>query len=73
MDTLATPGMPISRGRIFHRARTDMSIEGDVFDDRPIIATRLVEASGSTMTGGVPTLGSACAWVSRSCTICRAA
>ena len=36
------------------------------------IATRLVDAVGCTITGGVPTLGSAAAWVIRSATICRA-
>ena len=34
--------------------------------------TRLVDDSGWIITGGVPTCGSACAWVSCSCTICRA-
>jgi hypothetical protein len=73
MATLATPGTPISRGRIFQRARTDMSTRDTDRDDRPIIATRLAEASGWIMIGGLPTFGSACAWVIRSCTICRAA
>ena len=43
-------------------------------DDRPIMATRLAEAIGWIMIGGLPTFGQdACAWVSRSWTICRAA
>jgi hypothetical protein len=37
------------------------------------MATRLAEANGWIMIGGLPTLGSACAWVIRSWTICRAA
>ncbi len=41
-------------------------------DDSLIMATRLTEASGWTMIGGLPTLGRACAWVIRSWTICRA-
>ena len=73
MDTFATPGMPISRGRIFQRASTDRSTRETDGEDSPIIATRPVDASGSSMTGGLPTLGSAWAWVSRSWTICRAA
>ena len=73
MDTLATPGTPISRGRIFHRASTDISTAEAVRKDSPIIATRLAEASGWIMIGGLPTLGSAWAWVIRSWTICRAA
>ena len=73
METLATPGTPISRGRIFQRARTDMSTADTLRDDNPIMATRLAEASGWIMIGGLPTLGSACAWVIRSWTICRAA
>ena len=63
----------MSFGRTFHRASTDMSMSGTVVDLSPIIATRLTDASGSTMIGGLPTLGSACAWVSRSWTIWRAA
>jgi hypothetical protein len=73
MDTFATPRTPISRGRIFHRASTDMSMGDTCRDDNPIMATRLAEASGWIMIGGLPTLGSACAWVIRSWTICRAA
>ena len=42
-------------------------------DDSPIMATRLADASGWIMIGGLPTLGRACAWVIRSWTICRAA
>ena len=72
IDTFATPGMPSSRGRICHRASTDISIGETVDDDRPIIETRLTDERGSTITGGVPTPGRACAWVIRSCTTCRA-
>ncbi len=35
-------------------------------EDSPIMAIRLVEASGSIIIGALPTLGSACAWVIRS-------
>src|SRR6266536_2783757 len=63
----------MSRGRIFHRARTDISIRDTCRDDSLIMAILLVDASGSIMIGGLPTLGRACAWVIRSCTICRAA
>ena len=42
-------------------------------DCSPIMATRLAEASGSTMIGELPTFGRAWAWVRRSCTIWRAA
>ena len=72
MDTFATPGTPISRGRIFQRASTDMVSMDTSRDDSPIIATRLADASGWIMTGGLPTLGRACAWVIRSCTSWRA-
>ena len=72
MATLATPGMPISRGLIFHRASTDMSISDSCFELRPIIMTRLSEATGWIMIGALPTAGSAWACDSRSCTACRA-
>src|SRR6516164_4938566 len=73
MDTLATPCTPMRRGRIFQRASTDMSMRDTCLDESLIMAIRLTEASGWIMIGGLPTLGSACAWVIRSCTICRAA
>src|SRR5215470_11557370 len=73
MDTLATPGTPISRGLIFQRASTDMSIGDTDEDDSLIMATRPDADVGWIMIGGLPTLGSACAWVSRSWTCCRAA
>ena len=72
MDTCATPGMLISRGRIFHRASTDISISDTDADFRPTISTRLVDDVGWIIVGGVPTLGRALAWDIRSCTICRA-
>src|SRR6266851_1967996 len=59
METLATPGTPISRGRIFQRARTDISTADTLRDDNPIMATRLAEANGWLMIGGLPTLASA--------------
>ena len=49
-----------------------MSISETVDDCSPTMATRLVEAVGWITAGGVPTFGSALAWVMRSCTICRA-
>jgi hypothetical protein len=57
MDTFATPGTPISRGRIFHRARTDIATGDTIRDDSPITATRLADASGWIMIGGLPTFG----------------
>jgi hypothetical protein len=64
--------MAISRGRICQRASTDISMSDTSCDRRAIIATRLVEAVGWTITGGAPTLGSAAACDIRSWTICRA-
>ena len=49
-----------------------MSISDTSSSDSPIIMTRLVDDSGWIITGGVPTFGSACACVMRSCTIWRA-
>jgi hypothetical protein len=72
IDTCATPGMAMRRGRSCQRASTDISIRLAWSERRASIATRLVEAVGWTMTGGVPTLGSAAACDIRSCTICRA-
>ena len=72
METLATPGMLIRRGRICQRAWTDISIVDTVGEVSEIMATRLVEDVGCTITGGVPTFGRALAWVIRSCTIWRA-
>jgi hypothetical protein len=73
MVALAGSAPPISRGRIFHRASTDMSMRETCRDDSLIMAIRLAEAVGWIMIGGLPTLGRACAWVIRSWTICRAA
>jgi hypothetical protein len=73
MATFATPGTPMSRGRIFQRASTDMFTWDTSCEDSPIMATRLADASGWIMIGGLPTFGSAWAWVIRSWTICRAA
>src|SRR5262249_61486204 len=63
----------MSRGRIFHRASTDISTGETVADETLTMATRLADASGWIMIGGTPTLGSACGWVIRSCTISRGA
>src|SRR5690348_13578041 len=57
VDTLATPGTPIKRGAMVQRASTDMSISDTVFDDSPIIMTRLVEDKGWSMVGGLDTWG----------------
>src|SRR2546428_9650872 len=73
MATFAPPGTPISRGLIFHRASTDTSIGDTVEDDSLIMAIRPAAAVGWIMIGGLPTLGSACAWVSRSWTCFPAA
>ncbi len=72
MDTWATPGMAMRRGRSCQRASTDISIRETSSERSAIIATRLVAAVGWTMTGGAPTLGSAAACDIRSWTICRA-
>ena len=40
--------------------------------ESPIIMTRLCEESGWIICGGLETFGLACAWVSCSCTSCRA-
>ena len=65
--------MLISRGRICHRASTDICMVETESDRIAIIATRLVDEVGCTMIGGVPTFGNALAWVIRSCVIWRAA
>src|SRR4030095_9465632 len=72
-DTFATPGMLISRGRICQRANTDICTSEAVSDRMAIMATRLVEDVGWIMIGGVPTFGSALAWVIRSWVSCLAA
>ena len=72
METLATPGMPISRGLIFHRARTDISIPESSLELIRTIRTRLVDDSGCMISGGAETFGSAWAWVMRSATSWRA-
>jgi hypothetical protein len=58
-----------------HRARKDRSTRPWVdrsVEVRPTMPTRLIEARGCTMMGGVPTLGRARICVIRSCTIWRA-
>src|SRR5215216_4737958 len=60
-ETLATPGMLISRGLICQRARTDICISETVSECMEIMATRLVDEVGWIIIGGVPTLGSALA------------
>ena len=51
---------------------TDWSMAESLSEDRPIISTRFEEDSGCSRVGGLDTFGSACAWVSRSSTSCRA-
>ena len=68
MVTFATPGTAISRGLIFHRASTERSISEMSVAESPTIMTRLVDALGGTMTGGLPTGGNANACDIRSCT-----
>ena len=72
METFATPGTPIKRGTIVHRARTDISIKESSSDDKPIFSTRLVDDRGLSIAGGFETPGNANIDTSRSCTICRA-
>jgi hypothetical protein len=69
---LDTPGTPISRGRIVQRASTDCSISDSRSDDIPNAMARLDEETGSSITGGFDTLGSACDWVIFSATSWRA-
>ncbi len=57
--TLATPGMPMSRGRMFQRARTDMSIKERSFEERPIIMARVMDERGCIIWGGFEAPGSA--------------
>ena len=57
---------------IFQRARMDKSMSDRSWRRGPIIMTRLSEDTGWTMTGGVPTWGSAWAWERCSETNCRA-
>ena len=57
---------------MFQRACTDISISDTVFELRPMFMTRLADDTGCSSVGGLETCGSACAWVRRSCTICRA-
>ena len=70
---MATPGTAISRGRILHRASTDISITERSSEDSPAIMTRLVDDTGCNIAGGLETFGRACAWVICSCTTWRAA
>ena len=72
MATFATPGTPSSRGRIVQRARMDISIRETSFDESATISTRLADERGWSIAGGLDTFGSACAWVRRSATTCRA-
>src|SRR6476469_7261533 len=73
IETLATPGTPISLGPIVHRAKTESCTVDSLSDMSPMAMTLLVDESVGNMTGGSETFGRAFAWVSRSCTICRAA
>jgi hypothetical protein len=71
-ETLATPGTPTRRGTMFQRACTDMSISDTVLELNPMFMMRLAEEIGCIKMGGLETLGKACAWTKRSCTIWRA-
>ena len=57
---------------MFQRACTDSSISDTVLELRPMFMMRLADETGCSSTGGLDTLGSAWAWVRRSCTIWRA-
>ena len=72
IETLATPGTPISRGRITHRAMTDCSIGGQLGREGRSSAPGSTTTAAAAASGGFDTCGSACAWVSRSSTSCRA-
>src|SRR5881227_511047 len=72
MATLETPGTPIRRGLMVHRARTPMSMSDMSLDDSPIIMTRLVDDVGGSMTGALDTFGMAAGVLRRSDTIWRA-
>ena len=71
-ETLDTPGTPISRGRIVQRVSTDWSISDCVSEESPSTMALLDDDTGSIITGGLDTFGSACACVIRSATSCRA-
>ncbi len=58
IGTLATPGIPSSRARIFQYAIVDSWICESVSDRSPIFITRLVADSGWIMTGGAAQVGS---------------
>ena len=49
----------MSRGRMFHRASTDMSIRERSFEDRPIIMARVKDERGCSIWGGLDAPGSA--------------
>src|SRR5262245_26966501 len=74
MATLATPAMDISRGRTVQRTKVVISVCDIVFDQTPILSTRLVDDNGDRITGVLAREGS---WPvnvnNRSCTTCRAA
>ncbi len=72
IDTFATPGTPIRRGRIVQRAITDFWIGDSLSEESAIIITRLEEDSGWSIVGAFETCGSAWACVSGSCTSWRA-
>ncbi len=69
--TLATPGSPISRGRIVHRARTESWIGVRRRERRPIIIARAVDDTGWSIWGGCATFGRTPVCASRSCTSWR--
>ena len=57
IETLATPGIPIKRGRTVHRAKIDSCTVDSSFDVNPIAMTLLVEDKGGNIVGGRETLG----------------
>src|SRR5262249_43445981 len=72
MATLETPATPAIRGLTTHRARYDSSSGLSVGEFSPINITRAVEDIGWISCGGLDTLGSENALVSRSSTSWRA-
>ena len=72
IDTLATPGTPVSRGTMVHCASTDISISETDLELSPMFMMRLAVATVCSNVGAVDTFGRARAWVIRSLTICRA-
>src|SRR5258708_18389391 len=72
IDTLATPGTPVSRGTMVHCACTDISVSETDLELSPTFMMRFAVATGWSRVGGVDTFGSARACVIHPLTICRA-